>query len=527
MKLLSLRVCDHESNMTFYDNGDIKYVKVERIHSIKNYAYRNLWEWKFDFEKHFKCSVNELDEICIIVDPIRYGIYEDHSFTEPKQINYLLGATCPVWKINHHYAHALSGWMLGDSDYQFVLDGAGDNFKDVIDSNLINGETVSLFKNYEMIEKHTDNAIHKEKNDHKILEEFYSIGNFYYSMCVQLDIEGGYLNSPGKLMSLQSYGNFESKFAKKLKTLDIFSSLKEMEMFFNFELWVDYLGSRIAAEHRKLDWVHTVHACVAPQIIKLFDKHASRNDKIFYAGGVAQNIIWNTEIKNHFPNLMIAPHSGDDGLTLGGIEWLRRKNGLPEFEKQGFPYWQEDQVPKEEPSEDEIKYVAHLLAQGKIVGWYQGNGEVGPRALGNRSILMHPMIPNGKNIINSKVKFREGYRPFGASVLKEYQNDYFDLDFDNPYMLYVSGVKVDAPAITHIDGTCRHQTVGDDNPLYRKLIEEFYKLTGIPLLLNTSLNVNKKPICGSEVDALGVFHGTNLDVLVFGNKIYEKDFGDN
>lgn len=521
MKLLALRMCDHESNMTFYDNGTVKYIELERIHHKKNFAYRNLWQWKYDFERIFNCSVDELDEISVVIDPDRYGIYEDHSF-EPTQINYLLGATCPVWKVNHHYAHALSGWMFGETDYQFVLDGAGDNYRDSIGNPVINGETVSIFKDYQLVGKLTDN-MRSDLQNHKVVEKFYSIGNFYHSMCMELEIEGGYLNSPGKLMSLQSYGNFEEKFAEKLNALDIFSSLDQMEAFFNFEMWVEYLGSRIAAEHRKIDWVHTVHACVAPQIINLFYKFASKEDKIYYSGGVAQNIIWNTEIRRHFPNIVIAPHCGDSGLSLGGIEFLRRKNNLPELKRDGYPYWQEDEAPETIPSEDEISYVAHLLAQGKIVGWYQGNGEVGPRALGNRSILMHPMLKDGKDTINSKVKFREGYRPFGASVLDEHRDECFNLEFDNPHMLYLSDVKVEAPAITHIDGTCRHQTVGDNNPLYKKLIEEFYKLTGIPFVLNTSLNVNGKPICGNEVEALSVFHGTLLDVLVIGNKIYEKD----
>jgi len=154
------------------------------------------------------------------------------------------------------------------------------------------------------------------------------------------------------------------------------------------------------------------------------------------------------------------------------------------------------------------------------VAWYQGNGEIGPRALGNRSILMDPRIPNGKDIMN-KVKNREYYRPFGASILSEYAKEYFDLDFENPYMLYVGVTqKENLESITHVDGTCRVQTVKTGH--FRKLLEYFYELTGCPVLMNTSLNVSGKPISGHISDAMHEFNSKNIDVLVVGNEIYRK-----
>ena len=145
------------------------------------------------------------------------------------------------------------------------------------------------------------------------------------------------------------------------------------------------------------------------------------------------------------------------------------------------------------PSKSTIKQTAERLARGEIVGWYQGHGEVGPRALGNRSILMNPSIPNGKDIINSKVKHREFFRPFGASVLADKAHKYFDFPHPSPYMLYVMDM-IDTelyPPVTHADGTCRAQTVSQDLEVYYSLIEEFESLTGIPTVSYTHLRAHE------------------------------------
>ena len=228
-------------------------------------------------------------------------------------------------------------------------------------------------------------------------------------------------------------------------------------------------------------------------------------------------------LKKHFKNLYIAPHSSDEGLSLGCLEWLRQKHNLPLFHMNKFPYIQSDVSPPDYPSDDTIKLAAQKLAEGKTVAWYQGNGEVGPRALGNRSILLDPRIPDGKAIVN-RIKNRENYRPFGASILKEYAQDYFDISWEDEYMLYTCRVKNnDMPSITHIDGTCRIQTVGNKNIYYRKLLEEFNRLTGCPLLLNTSLNIAGCPIAGYPDVVEKLLKSTSLDYGVVGNTFYMRD----
>jgi carbamoyltransferase len=164
-----------------------------------------------------------------------------------------------------------------------------------------------------------------------------------------------------------------------------------------------------------------------------------------------------------------------------------------------------------------------MLAAGKIVGWHQGQGEIGPRALGNRSILMDPRIPSGKDIINNRVKHRETFRPFGASVLESHASTYFDINYRSPYMLHVVNVlDIGIPSVTHIDGTSRVQTVNQLHTSFYKLLTAFYELTGCAVLLNTSLNNNGKPIASTEEDSIEFFKSSNLDAICIGNRIYKK-----
>ena len=203
---------------------------------------------------------------------------------------------------------------------------------------------------------------------------------------------------------------------------------------------------------------------------------------------------------------------------------MRQQYEQEPFDNTGFPFWQDDEAPPNEPTDETIREVAENLANNNIVGWYQGHGEIGPRALGHRSILMNPCHPDGKDWINEKVKNREWYRPFGASVLEEEVSNYFDWEGPSEYMLFVMDLLEPEkyPAIAHFDGTCRAQTVNESNGAYYKLIKEFQKITGIPMLLNTSLNKGGKPIAARKGDAYELFFNTNMDSLVYGNNIIYK-----
>jgi carbamoyltransferase len=173
-----------------------------------------------------------------------------------------------------------------------------------------------------------------------------------------------------------------------------------------------------------------------------------------------------------------------------------------------------------------LEVVADLLAQGKVIGWFHGSMEFGPRALGARSILADPRDYGMRERINRLVKKREAFRPFAPSVLLEKASEFFELDHASPFMLETCGVKasVDLPAITHVDGSARPQTVDRrHSPRYAALIDAFYKRTGCPLLLNTSFNIRGEPIVCSPADALRCFIKSNLDALVLEDFIVEQE----
>lgn len=177
--------------------------------------------------------------------------------------------------------------------------------------------------------------------------------------------------------------------------------------------------------------------------------------------------------------------------------------------------------------EDVFKQAATSISEGKIIGWYQDGAECGPRALGNRSLLADPRRAEMKDIVNKRVKFREPFRPFAPSILWECQQEYFDLDIPSPYMLMVADIwpkkRSVIPAVTHVDGTGRLQTVMKEmNPKYYKLIETFYEITGVPVVLDTSFNVKGEPIVETPEDAIKCFLGSNFDELYLGDILVVK-----
>jgi carbamoyltransferase len=172
-----------------------------------------------------------------------------------------------------------------------------------------------------------------------------------------------------------------------------------------------------------------------------------------------------------------------------------------------------------------LQTVAKLIVEGNVVGWYQGKMEWGPRALGNRSIIADPRNAKMKDILNEKIKHRESFRPFAPCILEEYASEYFDVDVSSPYMLLVAPVKKPEkiPAVTHVDGTARLQTVSKDiNLLFYNLITEFYKITGVPVLINTSMNVRGEPIVDTPEQAYNMIVKTDMDYIVMGDYIIKK-----
>ena len=274
---------------------------------------------------------------------------------------------------------------------------------------------------------------------------------------------------------------------------------------------------------------------------KLYEKTDLEN--ICIAGGVAQNSVVNGKILKNTPfkKIYIPAASHDGGTSIGSALYLYNhileKERLPEIKTAYFGKKSDNEEIISTLKKEEIEYdilndkelfdrVSEKLINGGVVGWFQGRAEFGPRALGNRSIIVDPRRSDAKELLNEKIKRRESFRPFAPSILEEFVGDYFLETDDVPFMEKVYDIKrdkrVEIPAVTHVDGTGRLQTVNKKtSPRYHKLISEFCKKSGIPILLNTSFNENE-PIVNKAEEALDCFFRTKMDMLVMENIIVER-----
>ena len=269
-------------------------------------------------------------------------------------------------------------------------------------------------------------------------------------------------------------------------------------------------------------------------------------ERVAIAGGCALNSVANGKIyqQTPFTDTCITPAAGDDGLALGAALYVSQSvSNDGERYVMKHAYWGPEHTEEEMQAaldergveycrlerEDLLGAVADEIAAGNVIGWYQGRAEWGPRALGNRSILANPGHPNMKEILNARVKGREWFRPFAPSVLAERQDDLFERSEPSPFMLHVYKVKEQwrerLPAITHVDGTGRLQTVtAEQNQLYYDLIKQVDARTGIPVVLNTSFNENE-PIVGTPAEAIDCYLRTKMDVLALGPFLCRKAKG--
>jgi len=267
-------------------------------------------------------------------------------------------------------------------------------------------------------------------------------------------------------------------------------------------------------------------------------------------GGVALNGVANYRIlkEGPFEQIYIPPSPGDGGSAIGcaayvyysvlNNERIIETDTTKTISNNVYlgPQYSNDEIKsfletnniifQKYETQELLKQTVKLISEQNVVGWYQGRVEWGPRALGNRSILADPRNAKMKDILNEKIKHRESFRPFAPSILEEYESEYFDLEIPSPYMLLVSKVKKPEaiPAVTHVDGTGRLQTVSrKTNSLYYDLINEFFKLTGVPVIVNTSMNVMGEPIVNTPEQAYAMLVKTDMDYLVMGNYLIPKN----
>ena len=454
--------------------------------------------------------------------------------------------------IEHHTAHIASAYYPS-------------NFKEAIGLSIDgSGDFVSL-------------AVSKCKNNNIILnKKIYfpdSLGIFYHAMTQFLGFNK--YGDEYKVMGMAAYGKpiYYEKLKKELFKFDGKGNFKLNLFYFNHHkpdfkyiadnnLVIDNIFNenlkKLFFETKKdLNNIDEFKKNLASSVQKVYefifefiindivDNNFSKN--LVFAGGCGLNSSANriiTNNKKYFDNVYIPFAPGDNGGALGAAFFVLAKykkkleNGRSPF--LGFKYPDEYIInilnndiykPKVKHKyfnndNDLYKTASKLISEGKVIGWFQNNMEFGPRALGNRSILADPRNPNMKDIINSKIKRRESFRPFAPSVLAEHQNEWFSSKFISPYMSTVGEVRKNkiefVPAITHIDGTARFQSVDlETNNRFYRLINEFYKITDVPIILNTSFNENE-PIVMKPEEAIDCLLRTDMDAVFINNFIILK-----
>lgn len=428
---------------------------------------------------------------------------------------------------DHHLCHAYHSYFTSpiNDAIIFIMDGFGDEF--------------SSYSIYKGKEQNIDLIF---RNKSRI-----SLGDFYgeiTNLC-GFDATGG---EQWKVMGMAPYGKKNEQLFNDFSNWIFTDGIELKSRQTNYHI---ILRNNITANKyenlNKYDLAFTAQLFFEETILNLLKACYAKwpHENIIFSGGCALNSAANGKIhtSTNYKNVFIPSAPADDGCAVGAaLLTFKKFNSTKKI-----PYHQTNPYLGFEIKEDELQnflsfsgyqykklsypeiyqtVAAHIL-DGKIIAWVQGNSEFGPRSLGNRSILANPCLANMKDIINSKVKFREEFRPFAPSILEEFANKYFEDYFPTPYMERVLKIKKDKqsliPAVTHVDGTGRLQTVNKkDNLHFYNLIYEFNKISKIPVILNTSLNVMGKPIISSVNDIASVFATSGIDILVINDYLISK-----
>jgi carbamoyltransferase len=574
MKILGLNINHPDSSACLIVNGEILFaVEEERYSRIKHHSGFPINAIKGCL-LNGKLNINEVDCITLntnfysnIIEKIKFSIKNFNSIKKLKKLslkkeiieilknNFNLNKNIKIEFIDHHDSHLYSSYFLsGFKDcIGLTIDGAGDFCSTV--------------------------AYKVENNNFKILKKIFyphSLGIFYQSMTQFLGFND--YGDEYKFMGLASFGKpvyldkvykiisrFDEKNFFKLN-LDLFSFHKN-NLNFNFEnnypLFPDLFNSNMEdvigfKKRKKNENIQDYHQNLAASVQLVFEEivlnmlrfinSVTPSENLCLSGGCALNSKMNGKIieNNIFKSFYIQPSAGDAGGALGSALSIQNKYGkinIDSFNNSYLgPSFTNNEIAKAikkievdenfsvkfyENFDDVLKKTALLISKKKIIAWFQDKMEWGPRALGNRSILADPRDQEIQNIINIKTKKREEFRPFAPSVLEEMQDEYFYMHgTSSRFMLNVykakEKAKIKVPAVVHIDGTSRVQSVNDKmNKKFYDLIKEFYKITEIPILLNTSFNKNEPIVCSPD-DAISCFKNTKLDVLVMQNFIIER-----
>jgi carbamoyltransferase len=488
--------------------------------------------------------------------------------------------TAQVHHVEHHLAHLASAFLVsgfneaacisidGFGDFTSTAIGFGDGNEVTIDNRVYFPHSLGIF--YSALTQYIG---------------FPNYGDEYKVMGLAPYGEPTFVEELRDVLHIQTDGTFRLNLKYfRHHTENVSYTWKdcapEVGRLYRYEL-TDLLGApRVASdplEQRHKDIARSVQTLYEKAFFSLLnalhEQYPSNN--LALAGGCAMNSVANGKVyrRTSFKKMYLPAAAGDAGGAIGAAAYVQTQisssksqapnsdaltsdlrpltsasyqlqskhsldsaylgPGSTEQEIHALLDWKKEEIAEAGCSisflgveEDLVRRTAQAIADGKIVGWFQGRMEWGPRALGNRSILADPRRPDIKEILNAKIKRRESFRPFAPSILREAVSDWFEQDDDVPFMMEVFQIRPKhralIPAVTHVDGSGRLQTVHKEtNPRYHRLIEVFHELTGIPLVLNTSFNENEPVVCHPE-EALDCFLRTQMDLLVLGNFCVER-----
>jgi len=469
----------------------------------------------------------------------RESIFDRLAGNQPQQmIREILGYNGRIEICDHHLSHAASSYYFSGFEDAAILtvDGVGDWATTTYGFG--KGPQIERFEQVDFPD---------------------SLGFFYSAVTGYLGFEvneGEY-----KVMGLAPYG--EPDYVDQIRKLIEVTSEGQYRLnmkYFAFltedSMYTQELASLLGKPPRKpeseLTQFHMDVAKSAQVVLEeiMLEKtrylHAKApSDNLCMAGGVALNVVANGRClrEGPFKRLFVQPAAGDAGGSVGAaaVAHVRLTGASPQVKTLEHVYLGPANSPSEAynilktssakfqdfrgKEEELIRFTVDRLIEGKVVGWSQGRMEFGPRALGARSILADPRRPEMRDRINALVKMREGFRPFAPAALESEAREHFDLDHPSPFMLETCQVisPIDLPSITHIDGSARIQTVrADVNPRFAALLEEFYRRTGCPIILNTSFNLRGEPIVCTTVDAIRCFIRSQIDLLVLEDCVLER-----
>ena len=538
MNILSV-ITSHDASVAYISDGKLKYfAKEERLSGYKH--DKGLTKClDYIIKNNFKVDL-------VVLNPV-FCPDNFNDFLEPllkKQFD------CEVISLNgyHHISHACLAFHNSgyDDALVFVADknGSGDEYFSEVESifKIDNNYNVkSIYKNFAITQ------IGKEDFDKQILDRIrkFKIKNptcdvrcdstlgltKVYESATTLIGEGALNN--GKVMGLSSYGkdiDFKNLFYNGIADSHLFMKcMTETET--NRVLLKEHYGKEIKKVNETsyqfyADYSFQVQTQTQEEVLRIIKHYVEKTNikKVCVTGGYGLNVVTNQYLIKNLPDVdfHFEPISDDTGISLGSSIYIHKNQvgTIPQIPKNSFFHHINYDLNSIKGKRVSEKDIARFIADQKTVAVFNSQAEVGPRSLGNRSILFDARNPKAKNIIN-RIKRREWYRPFACSVLKEDAKEYFEMYHldESPNMTVSFPVKTDSiPGVTHVDNTCRIQTVDNSIPHFYNIIKEFKKITGISVVLNTSFNLAGEPLVESPDNAIDVFNRSEIDVLWFPEK---------